>query len=270
MLDGNQRSSDATTTGPGPTWSPIVELRQYTLHPGMRDTLIALFDREFVETQEEAGMKIIGQFRDLDDPNRFVWLRGFADMASRGRALTAFYVDGAAWRAHRDAARATMVDTANALLLHPARPASGFRSDAPERPPRRALIRAPSFEMDGRINGRRGATAIPDRLIVATIHYFDAPIGPDLADRLERALASAGAPILASFVTEHGANTFPALPVREGKNVFVCFARFADRSACDRFRANLAGSPEYQAILSKASARTEVLTLSPTARSQLR
>lgn len=34
------------------TYSPIVELRQYTLHPGKRDTLIELFDREFVETQE--------------------------------------------------------------------------------------------------------------------------------------------------------------------------------------------------------------------------
>ncbi len=44
---------------------PVVELRQYTLHPGKRDVLIDLFDREFLETQEEVGMRIIGQFRDL-------------------------------------------------------------------------------------------------------------------------------------------------------------------------------------------------------------
>jgi len=31
----------------------IVELRQYTLHPGQREALFALFDREFVESQEE-------------------------------------------------------------------------------------------------------------------------------------------------------------------------------------------------------------------------
>ena len=42
---------------------PIVELRQYTLHPGKRDVLIDLFDREFVESQEALGMKVIGQFR---------------------------------------------------------------------------------------------------------------------------------------------------------------------------------------------------------------
>jgi NIPSNAP len=72
---------------PPQTCCPIVELRQYTLHPGQRDALIELFDREFVESQEALGMKIIGQFRDLDNPNRFVWLRGFRDMRSRAQAL---------------------------------------------------------------------------------------------------------------------------------------------------------------------------------------
>jgi hypothetical protein len=63
------------TQQPQTCW-PIVELRQYTLHPGQRDVLIDLFDREFVESQEALGMKVIGQFRDLDNPDRFVWLRG--------------------------------------------------------------------------------------------------------------------------------------------------------------------------------------------------
>ena len=64
---------------------PVVELRQYTLRPGQRDVLIGLFDREFVESQEAAGMAIVGQFRDLDDPDRFVWIRGFAKHAGPGR-----------------------------------------------------------------------------------------------------------------------------------------------------------------------------------------
>jgi hypothetical protein len=53
--------------------SPIVELRQYTLHPGQRDTLIELFEREFLDTQAEAGIAVLGQFRDLDADDRFVW-----------------------------------------------------------------------------------------------------------------------------------------------------------------------------------------------------
>jgi hypothetical protein len=70
---------------------PVVELRQYTLHPGQRDVLVDLFDREFVETQEAVGMAILGQFRDLDDPDRFVWLRGFPSLNERDRMKDAFY-----------------------------------------------------------------------------------------------------------------------------------------------------------------------------------
>ncbi|MER6397897.1 hypothetical protein ABT263_17845 [Kitasatospora sp. NPDC001603] len=34
----------------------IVELRQYTLRPGARETLIELFEREFVTGQQAAGI----------------------------------------------------------------------------------------------------------------------------------------------------------------------------------------------------------------------
>ncbi|MET9439814.1 NIPSNAP family protein [Streptomyces sp. NPDC006610] len=94
----------------------IVELRQYTLHPGARDTLIELFEREFVTGQEAVGITVGGRYRDLDDPDRFVWMRAFPDMAHRRRALEAFY-DGPVWRQHREAANATMVDSDDVLLL---------------------------------------------------------------------------------------------------------------------------------------------------------
>ena len=99
----------------------MIELRQYTLHPGKRDELIALFEREFIESQEAVGMKVVGTFRDLDRSDRFVWIRGFADMPSRAEGLTAFY-GGPVWQRHRDAANATMIDSDNVLLLPPRRP----------------------------------------------------------------------------------------------------------------------------------------------------
>ena len=57
-----------------------------------RDTLIDIFDRHFIEGQEVEGqefegMSVIGQFRDLDNPDSLVWLRGFPDMAARRDAL---------------------------------------------------------------------------------------------------------------------------------------------------------------------------------------
>ena len=69
----------------------VVELRRYALVPGQRETLIELFDREFVETQEATGIKVIGQFRDLGRPDTFVWLRGFPSMDARRQGLGAFY-----------------------------------------------------------------------------------------------------------------------------------------------------------------------------------
>ena len=121
----NERSEPSLGARPAQLCCPIVELRQYTLHPGTRDVLIELFDRELVESQEALGMTVIGQFRDLDDPDRFVWLRGFRDMPSRARALSDFY-GGPVWKAHRDVANSTMIDFDDVRLLRPAGGASGF------------------------------------------------------------------------------------------------------------------------------------------------
>ncbi len=237
---------------------PIVELRQYTLHPGKRDVLIDLFDREFVESQEALGMKIIGQFRDLDNPNRFVWLRGFQEMPSRAKALKDFY-GGPVWKAHREAANATMIDSGNVLLLHPVNPTSEFSFGNKERPP-------------------VGANEARSELIVATIYYSDAPVDEAFVQFFEKtvkpAVTDSGASVLAYFVSERSENTFPALPVREGENVFVWFARFSDPAAYERHIAALTQSPRWRDEISKEFARRpkrepEILKLSPTTRSLL-
>src|SRR5258706_10060967 len=111
----------------------VVELRQYTLKPGQRDVLIDLFDRHFVESQESAGMTVIGQFRDRRRADRFVWLRGFPDMETRRKALEAFY-DGPIWARHKSDANDTMVDSNDVLLLKPARPETAFDT-SPSRAP---------------------------------------------------------------------------------------------------------------------------------------
>lgn len=191
---------------------PVVELRRYTLQPGMRERLIALFDRELVEPQEECGMDVIAQFRDVDDPNVFTWLRGFADMDARRAALAAFY-GGPVWAAHRDSANATMVDSDNVRLLRPVSAASGF-------------------EPSGEMRADRDATVVPSGLTVVTVYtlashavkgfaeFFDHTIAPEM-------IASGAAPC-ATLETEPSENTFPRLPVREGEHCFVWFAQFDD------------------------------------------
>lgn len=164
--------------------STVFEFRQYDLRPGRRDDLIELFEREFVEPQLAAGIELIGLFRDADRLERFVWIRAFADMDARRAALSAFY-DGPVWRAHRDEANATMVDSDNVLLLRPLSP--GISALRPFRGP-----------------------------ILAATYLFDSS---------ESALAFAdgarGDDVVFCFVTEYASNTFPRLPVREGEHAVV-------------------------------------------------
>jgi hypothetical protein len=77
-------------------------------------------------------MRVLGSFRDLDDPDRFVWFRGFPDMVHRKEALRCFY-GGPVWKAHRDEANATMIDSDDVLLLRLADPRFPFpsRLDSP-------------------------------------------------------------------------------------------------------------------------------------------
>ncbi len=225
--------------------SRIVELRQYTLKPGRRDELIALFEREFVESQEEMGMSLIGTFRDERDPDRFVWLRGFPDMETRAKSLAAFY-GGPVWKTHREAANATMLDSDNVLLLRPAWSGSGFANDG---------SRAP-----------RGAVAQPDGIVLAAIYAFGAPPGDafvaQFRDRMIAKSQGAGGISLATLVTEDSANNFPALPVREGENVLVQFVLFENAASARPI-------PLPADLVRSLSRPVEVLRLRPTARSRL-
>jgi len=252
------QQEEAASSEPQQTCCPILELRQYTLHPGKRDILIELFDREFVESQEAVDMSVIGQFRDLDNPNRFVWLRGFRDMPSRTQALTEFYT-GPVWKAHREVANATMMDSDNVFLLHPARPKSGFLL-GPYRPP-------------------SDSTEVPATLVITTIYYLDEPADDDFVaffeQTLKPVLVETGASILAYLVTENSVNNFPALPVREGENVFIWFSLFRDQMAYEDHVAGLSRSARWRGEISRELTRRlkrppEVLKLSPTARSRLR
>jgi hypothetical protein len=236
----------------------VVELRQYTLHDGARERLIDLFEREFIESQEALGMRVVGPFRDLEDPKRFVWLRGFPDMDERSRMLSAFY-DGPVWRVHRDAANATMIDSDNVLLLRPcARPDGGTLGN-------------------GAGMGSFGRDALVDALIVANIHYVDRSAINEFTQFFEKtmrpALTNTGAEVIAAFETEAARNTFPRLPVREDETVLIWLAAFRDARHFEDHVAALRDSPDWRKdagpeVLRQFSRKAEVLKLAPTPRAR--
>jgi hypothetical protein len=113
---------------------PLVELRRYTLVPGRRDEMIEVFERRFMESQEELGVTVLGTFRDLDRPDQFVWMRGFPDMESRRTALDAFY-SGPVWTEHGPSVDPTMIDFDDVHLLKPAGPGTGLGAGPRPFPP---------------------------------------------------------------------------------------------------------------------------------------
>jgi hypothetical protein len=237
-------------------WS-VVELRQYELVPGGREVLIDLFERELVESQEEVGMQLVGTFADLDDPDRFVWIRGFADHGTRNQALGGFYF-GPVWAAHRDQANATMRDSDNVLLL-------------------RASAAGPAFPVpaDGR------APDAPVTSMYAVAVYAVPPAGDEsdivgfFRTQVLPAASAEGADTVALLRTDPAQNGFPRLPVREGEHVLVWIRRFADADAYLRHLDRLAGSQTWQnevvpGLAASVGAPVQQLRLAPTRRSRLR
>jgi len=223
---------------------PVIELRQYTLKPGQRDVLIDLFDRYFVESQEATGMTIVGQFRDRRDPNRFVWMRGFSDMATRHRALEQFY-GGPVWKAHSAAANPTMLDVGNVLLLRPARASRGF------------LLEESKATVD---NPRPAA-------VVIGIYALNKPADEEILTRFDNEIAprlrALGIDIRGLFVTEAAPNTFTRLPVREGEHVLMWVGQ-AERETLLR-----TGLEELTKASALGGSVPTVLDLEPTSRSRL-
>lgn len=224
----------------------VVELRQYLLHHDRRDELIDVFDRALVEAQEDTGMSVIGQFRDPDRPDYFVWLRGFPDMAARHASLAAFY-DGPVWAANRQAANATMVDSDDVLLLRPTIPLHCLPVPDPSTRDQR----------------------VPAGAVVVVIEHHHPVDHDDALTRFQTelipALEQTGARTIGTYETEPAPNTFARLPVRPD-NVLVWFGAFDTALALDdrwpRIRSIATGHGRHPKP-------TEVHRLTPTRRSLL-
>lgn len=227
----------------------VFELRRYTLKPGTREALIEVFDSHLVETQEVVGMSVLCQFRDPAAPDQFVWFRGFPHQKARTRALPAFY-GGPVWAQHGPAANETMLAWHDVLMLKPAAPGSGFKTNGLERLP------------PGTVDREDG------RAYLVAVHH----LAPDTADNMAaltaRAIADAvhsiGGEVLASLISDRSENGFARLPVREGECVVVTLIRPAVPQAIPALEAALRE-------ISVSSGRVpDVARLIPTARSLLR
>lgn len=196
----------------------VFELRQYTLYGGQRGTLISLFKKNFIEPQEAVGAHVIGTFRDIDDPDRFVWVRGFRDMPARQQSLQDFYGSSPEWNTHKKEANATMIDSDNVLLL-------------------RALSSQPKFPRT--VTNGSGS----DPVYGVTIYYLGGVDTVQFANFFDQTvlpqLNTLGAYPMAILPTNEVPNNFPRLPVREHDRVFLWIARWPSVADYESFSSQM-------------------------------
>jgi NIPSNAP len=75
----------------------IVEMRTYKTKPGKRSEFLAMFRSKSVPAHAEIGMKILGPFLSIEDPDTFFFMRGFPDIPSREPMKARFY-EGKLWK----------------------------------------------------------------------------------------------------------------------------------------------------------------------------
>ena len=189
----------------------VFELRQYTLFGGRRDTLISLFEKQFIDPQNALGSHVIGSFRDLDDPDRFVWIRGFRNMEARGIALQAFY-GGPVWAQYKTSANSTMADSDNVLLMRPA--LAGTQFVVPKREKTQGVYGVTIYDL----------ASTPAAQFSS---FFAAEMIPRIQDL--------GVQPIAQLTTEEAPNNYPRLPIREHDRVFLWIARWQNIAQLDSF-----------------------------------
>jgi hypothetical protein len=75
----------------------IIEMRTYKAKPGRRADFLEVFRSKSIPAHAETGMKILGPFLSVDDPDTFFFMRGFPDVASREPMKARFY-EGKLWK----------------------------------------------------------------------------------------------------------------------------------------------------------------------------
>jgi quinol monooxygenase YgiN len=93
----------------------IVEVRSYRIKPGKRDEFIELFETRAVPAQRTYGINVIGPFLDVENPNKFVFLRSFPSLEDRDRMKEAFY-GGELWKNELEELALPLLDSYDVIL----------------------------------------------------------------------------------------------------------------------------------------------------------
>jgi hypothetical protein len=105
----------------------IVEVRAYRIKPGHREEFIRFFETRCVPALRAHGMQVLGPLIDLENPNKFVWLRSFPSLEERDRMKEAFY-EGEVWKNELEAIAMPMLESYDVILCETS---AGYVCDGP-------------------------------------------------------------------------------------------------------------------------------------------
>jgi hypothetical protein len=94
----------------------IIEMRTYKTTPGMRSRFLEIFDSKSIPAHRQIGMKILGPFHSVEDPDTFFFMRGFPDLASRDEMKAKFY-EGSLWKEELEKVLMPMLQKYDVLLV---------------------------------------------------------------------------------------------------------------------------------------------------------
>jgi hypothetical protein len=94
----------------------IIEMRTYKIKPGKRSEFLEIFESKSVPAHQEIGMKILGPYLSIEDPDTFFFMRGFPDLQSRDPMKEQFY-EGALWKSELEQQLMPMIEKYDVVLV---------------------------------------------------------------------------------------------------------------------------------------------------------
>jgi hypothetical protein len=94
----------------------IVEMRTYKLKPGMRARFLEIFRSKSIPSHVALGMKILGPFVSIEDPDSCFFMRGFPDLASR-EPMKALFYEGDLWKRELENVVMPMIDKYEVVVV---------------------------------------------------------------------------------------------------------------------------------------------------------
>jgi len=116
-LPGLLTAGCALRTMMGPEAQPmVIEMRTYKTKPGLRDRFVEVLRLKSFPAHEEIGMRILGPFLSVEDPDSFFFMRGFPDLASREPLKAKFY-EGELWKRELEHVLMPMLERFDVVLV---------------------------------------------------------------------------------------------------------------------------------------------------------